>query len=183
MAKNERAIVGGLVLNRKNLIELIVLAVLLAFGVNLVTGNILALTKLSSLVSISLGAGICAGSVLYLATRLFGKRVARHSYEAFLIYNEKKNEIIPVPRYEFSEDLHYYLKSAFVENSALKVLWGKEPLKDTRIKPAILLKAVLDFSVLNGIGEIVGLIASELPKITEELKRIVIPKRKMTGKD
>jgi len=51
-------------------------------------------------------------------------------YEAFLIYDKNKNEIIPVPRYEFSEDIYRYMQRAFVENPALKTQWDKEPLRD-----------------------------------------------------
>jgi len=62
------------------------------------------------------------------------------------------------------------------------ILKGKEPLKNTRIKPAILLKVVLDFFVLNEVGEIVGLIASQLPEITEILEGVIPPQNITTHK-
>ena len=67
--------------------------------------------------------------MLYLAVRLFGRRVESRIYEAFIIYNEKKNQIISVPRYAFSEGICRYIRGAFAENPALRTLWEKEPLK------------------------------------------------------
>jgi hypothetical protein len=130
MTKNKRAIVQGVVISRQNLIEFIVVAILLAFGVNLIAGHILASAVLSNLLTLLVGVVLCLGSVLYLAARLFGRRVESRTYEAFLIYNNEKNEIILVPRYAFSEGICRYIQGAFVENPALKTLWEKEPLKD-----------------------------------------------------
>ena len=130
MTKNKHAIVQGIAISRKNLIELIVVAILLAFGVNLIASHVIALAILSPLVTVLIGAALCFGSVLYLAARLLGRRVENRSYEAFLIYNKKKNEIIPVPRYKFSESICHYIRDAFAENPALKIIWEKEPLKN-----------------------------------------------------
>ena len=130
MTKNKHAIVQGIVISRKNLIELIVVAILLALGVNLIASHILALAMVSPLATKLIGAILCFGSVLYLAARLFGRHAESRTYEAFLIYDKKKNEIISVPRYAFSEGIYTYMQGAFVENPALKTLWGKEPLKD-----------------------------------------------------
>lgn len=130
MTKNTRPIVQGVVISRQNLIDLVVTAILLAFGVNLIVGRILTPGVLSSSLTLLVGVVLCLGSMLYLAARLFGRRAERRTYEAFLIYNRKKNEIIPVPRYAFSEEIYSYIRGAFVENPALKTLWEKESLKD-----------------------------------------------------
>ena len=122
-------IVQDIISSRKNLIELIVVAILIAFGINLIAGQIIALTIVNPFVTALLGFILIFSSMLYLATSLLGGRIKSHTFEAFLIYNVTENEIIPVPRYEFSEDIHSYLKSAFEENSALNTLWKKEPLR------------------------------------------------------
>ena len=62
------------------------------------------------------------------------------------------------------------------------ILKGKEPLKDTKIKPALLLKAVLDFFVLNEVGEIISLISFNLPKVTAQISGIKIPNIQKTKK-
>lgn len=130
MTKNKHAIVQGIVISRKNLFELIVVAILLAFVVNLIASYVLVLQILDPLVTVLIGALLCIGFVSYLASPLFSRHVENRSYETFLIYNKKKNEIIPVPRYKFSESVCDYIRDAFVENPALKIIWEKEPLKN-----------------------------------------------------
>ncbi len=130
MTKNTRPIVQGVVISHQNLIELIVVAILLAFGVDLIAGHILASAIPNSRLALLVGVILCLGSVLYLAARLFGRRVESRTYQAFFIYNEKRNKIIPVPRYKFSEAICRYMRAAFAENPALKLLWEKESLED-----------------------------------------------------
>lgn len=130
MAKDEHAIVKGIVITRKKLIELIVGAVFLAFGITLIAGQILASVTSAPFVIIPIGVVLCIGSILYLTARLLGKRIENRTYEAFLIYSERKNELLAVPRYIFSENIREYMEGAFAENPALKTIWNKESLKD-----------------------------------------------------
>lgn len=125
---SKHPIVQGIIGGRKNLIELIFVAILLAFGINLIAGQLIAL--LNPFLTILLGIILIFVSILYLATNLLGGRDKSHTFKAFIIYNPKKNEIVPVPMYEFSEEIHSYLKSAFGENTALKTMWKNEPLRD-----------------------------------------------------
>lgn len=158
MVKNKHAIVENIAINRKNVIELVVVAILLAFGTNLVVGQFVASAIFSPLASVLVGATICLGSTLYLATRLLTKRFESRSYKAFLIYNQKENKIIKVPRYSFSEEVCHCMKDASVENPVLKTLWENEPLKDKtnsaraeikHKKSAQLLSEVAEYIVLN----------------------------------
>jgi len=162
ITKNKHAIVQGVVISRKDLIKLIVVAILLAFGVNLIAGYTLALAVLSPIVIVLVGAVLCFSALLYLTACLFGRRVESHTYKAFLIYDKKKNEIVPVPRYAFSEKIYKCMRGAFIENPALKTLWEKEPLKDLstidqikiedkrkRQKSAQLLSEVAEYFVLS----------------------------------
>ena len=157
MTKNEHAIVQGIVISRKNLIELIVVAVLLAFGVDLIAGHIPNLLMLSPLATVVVGAVLCLGCVFYLAFRLFGKRVERRTYEAFLIYNQKENKIIEVPRYSFSENVCHYMEYASVENPALKTLWENEPLEDKTDSARVEIKHKKSAQLLSEMAEYIVL--------------------------
>lgn len=128
-AKDRHDIVRDIIITHKSLIDIVVVAILLAFGVNLISNYIIS-EIISPSISGLMGAIICFIALLYLLNSLFSKRIKSQRYEAFLIYNEKKNKIIQVPRYIFSERISDYLNSAFVEEPALKALWEKYPLKD-----------------------------------------------------
>lgn len=120
-------IVQGIISSRKNLIDLIVTTILLAFGINLIAGQLIALTVVNPLVTVLFGIILIFSSILYFGNSLLDERIKSHKFEAFIIYKEKKNDIISVPSYEFSEKIHSYIKSAFGENPALKNIWKKEP--------------------------------------------------------
>ncbi|MCK4797867.1 MAG: hypothetical protein KAT05_10815 [Spirochaetes bacterium] len=132
MQKNKynHTIVQGITSSHKSLIKLIVVAIILALGINLIAGQFIALAIVSPLVTVLFGLVLIFTSLLYLAVNLFGGRVKSHTFEAFIICNSEKNEIVPVPEYDFSEEVHSYIESAFGENPALKTLWKNEPLED-----------------------------------------------------
>jgi hypothetical protein len=82
MKKRESSIVEGIVGSRRNVIEIIVVAVLLAFGVNLISGQIPVSGSRGVAVA---GFLLCIISILYLTFRLL--RIENRTYEAFFIYN------------------------------------------------------------------------------------------------
>lgn len=128
MTENKYSIIQSIISGHKNFIKLVVVAILLAFGINLISSQFVALTIFSPLVTVFLGLILCIISVLYLAANIFGGLIKNHTFDAFIVYDNEKNEIIPVPRYQFSENIYEYLEAAFKENSALKIIWEKKPL-------------------------------------------------------
>lgn len=128
MTENKYSIIQSIIIGHKNFIKLVVIAILLAFGINLISSQFVALAIFSPLVTVFLGLILCVISVLYLAANIFGGLIKNHTFDAFIVYDNEKNEIIPVPRYQFSENICEYLEAAFKENSALKTIWERKPL-------------------------------------------------------
>jgi hypothetical protein len=117
--------------NRANLIELIVVAVILGFSVNLLVSCIVALDGFSKQAGIYTSIVICSLCLLYLFYRMFINITKEKNLDGFILYNSSTQEIISVPEYDFSERISDYFKSAFYENPALKRQWETEPLTDT----------------------------------------------------
>lgn len=130
MKKSGNGFLSEILSGRTNLIEVLIVVIFAALGINLVTDGIILHTGLTPLASVILGVFLCLISIFYFVARVFGRRTRFRCYEGFFIYHKKNNEVIPVPRYDFSEDLSEYLKAAFFENKALKSIWEKEPLSD-----------------------------------------------------
>ena len=158
MTINKYAIVHNILTSRKKIIEIIVVTVLLALGISLIGGQIITLRIFSPAMIISVGTVLCVISVLYILANLFVRHVENNTYEAFFIYSKKKNEIIPVPRYKFSEMIYEYLRGAFEENPALKTLWEKDSfnglldiIMDRRksLKSVQLLSEAVEYLVLD----------------------------------
>lgn len=129
MNKYSQGYLSEVLTKRANLIEIVLIAILISLGVNLIAGSLIIITGFPTYVHLLIGLGICFGTVLYLFFRIVVYKTQLRNYEGLFIYSTKDNKIIPIPRYRFSEDLEMYLDAAFIENKALKIIWDKEPLK------------------------------------------------------
>jgi len=127
MSEQKKGFLTDYIAERANLLDLILVTVFIAFGINLTANSFFGTTV--SHRSLSIGLGICFLAILYLFIRILVKRTRIKVFEGFLVYDKNKNRIMDVPRYELADDLVHYLDSAFLENQALKVIWDKEPLK------------------------------------------------------
>ncbi len=123
-----KGIVDLILSSRSSLFELLMVAILLAIGVNMITNAIPIIAKLDPFKNLCIGCAFIFAAIIYFAFKLFGKRTFNREYEAVIIYDSKANELVNIPRYEFTEEITHFFKGAFIENSALKIIWQKEPL-------------------------------------------------------
>lgn len=130
MKKNRNGFFSEILSFRANVIELIFVAIFISLGVNLISNSFSPLIGVDSFVTLVIGIFFCLGGVLYFIARIFSHRVQFRNYQGFIIYHKKNNEIINVPRYQYSEDMHLHLNAAFFENEALKKIWNKESLEN-----------------------------------------------------
>lgn len=119
--------VGRLLESRGSIIEIAFSAVALALAVNLISTAIadyLGSTRLGF--TLAIGIGLLVVVAVYLAARLLARRKARIALVGVYMVDPKKNDVLELPLYEYSEDLQSYLKSAFAENRALRAAWDEE---------------------------------------------------------
>ena len=121
--------------NQKNSYELIMTAVLIAIGVNLLSTGIVNLLAFShrDIVLIIVGVAISIGVVVKIFnTKLKGLNKTI-SIKGFIIYNEKDKQLVKIPEYGISEDMVRYLESAFSENKALEMLWKRDLIGESKV--------------------------------------------------
>jgi len=185
MSKNKHTVIQGIIISRKNLIEVIMIAVFLGLGVNLIGGYVFGVTEITPRAYVLIGVVFCIISVLYLAFRLIAQRVQSRSYEGFLVYDNKRNDIVLVPRYEFSEDICRYKRAAFLENTALKTQWEMESLKSLLrrddldeetiirkpLKAAQLLSEAVEYFILSRLSTHLTDYFSDINLATRNLKK------------
>ncbi|MCY2951985.1 MAG: hypothetical protein NTU53_08410 [Planctomycetota bacterium] len=129
---------------RSSFIEVLLVAVVLALGVNLIAAYLAAVlppvstsghtvrTVLERFRDHVLGVGgfaVITIAVLYIFLRLFGRRQRTAQIAGFILWHRQENRVLPVERYHFAVELQEYLEAAFHENAALEHLWRKEPLQ------------------------------------------------------
>ncbi len=79
--KNSENVVSGITISRKNLAELIIVAVLLSFGINVIAGQFLIWLKDQSIIALLVGTPLCIIPIFYALISLFGKRKKRVSVQ------------------------------------------------------------------------------------------------------
>ena len=114
---------------KSNFGKIIVVAIFVGLGVGIIANSsvILMNNPLSGLI---IGITIVAMSSFFLIALIFSNQTKIQNTKGLLIYDEKENKIIPIPRYSVSENLKDYLKAAFKENSELKNLWESHKLNE-----------------------------------------------------
>lgn len=105
--------------------DLIMSSVLLAVGVNLLSSGIAELVceQYRSWAFVFVGALICVGVIIWSICSKLHNASNMINVEGFVIYNEKKHEIIDVPEYSISTDMVKYLQAACTENKAIEKIW------------------------------------------------------------
>ncbi len=128
---SERAIIERVALLRSNLIELVVVAVLVGFGVGLAASSVCSLMHGVEILGTILGASIGVGALSYLFPKVLTPEPQVLSVEGFLYLVETKKtvQVRPVHRYELSEKISDYLHAAFSENPALLRAWINSPVR------------------------------------------------------
>src|SRR5258708_12999836 len=104
--RDEDTVVRGIAISRKNLVELIFIAILLAFGINLIAGQVLSWLNEKPLVALLVGVLLCLASIFYTLISLFGSRTKSHTYETFLIDGPAKYNIPPMHSYHLAKQIH-----------------------------------------------------------------------------
>jgi len=129
MRNPRKGILSEILLQKANITEIFIIAIIIAMGVNLVANSLGTYYETSPLTTLVLGMILILASVVYLLARILSGSTHSHEYEGFFIYDEKLNKTLDIHRYNFSEELGRYLRAAFHENKALETVWKKEPLK------------------------------------------------------
>lgn len=124
MRRNSGGYVQALLHVQRNTFELIVLAIVLALGINLASSGLPALLSWSAATTTATGAVLSLISLLYLVFRL-SPALKRSVELKGILPMGKGNSVEEVPRYEFSEEMRSYVTGLTVENKAIAAIWQK----------------------------------------------------------
>ena len=124
----EDSIIEQNILNRKKLFKIILTAIIISLGTNLIANSLYNLNKIINIVFLIIGLLIVVISLFVLIFIIFKTNQSR-KFEGFFIYDPKTNKLIDVINYPLSWDLLDNLNAAFSEDKDIKAIWNKKPLK------------------------------------------------------
>lgn len=115
---------------RGNLIELFVIAFLLAFGTSIISNYLFNVQNINYKALLYVGIFLCVVSFGLIIFRKITKINFGSKLESFFIYDDDNKRLVRIPKYEFSCSLFDTLESVFFENKAMLATWEKEPLSE-----------------------------------------------------
>jgi len=117
------------ILSREVILEVILISIVISLGTNLIANSLWDLNKITNIFFFIIGTLIVIISSSMLIYKNFKKFSRSVTFKGFIIYDEKRNKLIDVDRYDLSYHISNYLKAAFNEDKSLKIIWKKVPLK------------------------------------------------------
>ena len=131
----EDSIIEQNILNREILFKIILTAIIISLGTNLIANSLYNLNEIINIVFLIIGLLIVIISSFILIFNIFNKSNQSLRFEGFFLYDSKTNKIIDVINYPLSQNFLYNLDAAFSEDRDIKAIWRKASLKKTFALP------------------------------------------------
>lgn len=128
MSENKNEIIKQNVLNKNLLLEIILTAIFISFGLNLVVYSFSNLNGFNIII-FTVGPIIVICALIILIYNNFKKFNRTITLKGFIIYDAMENKLINVDYYKLSNELVSNLNSAFEENESLRTIWTTIPLR------------------------------------------------------
>lgn len=148
--------------HRGAFLELVIAALVLAFGVNLLASGIVSEFGLQARSQLLIAVLTIILAIALFARKVFAASTLEKRILGVVVYEKETNQLLRLPRYPLSESVSGYFSSLFAENSALLRHWNDEPLSkqfdfDTRLgtvkkrrpQSALLLQEAVEYFVLD----------------------------------
>lgn len=113
---------------RTGLLELIIVAVIIGFSIELIASAYFNILKLSDNSNLLIGFLLLLTASLYFIYRIYTLKKSNFHITGFVTYQKDNKTILPVPEYYFGQEISRNFSAAFKENEAIKKQWDAEPL-------------------------------------------------------
>lgn len=122
---NRTKILSGFLSNRRELIELIIVAIILGMGIEFLSSSLFEKITVNHkhLLFFIVGSLMCLSSLGFFFVKFFVVKKISKKIEGFLIIDKENNEITSIDNYDFARELNRNLKAAISENESIKIDW------------------------------------------------------------
>ena len=131
MSKESKESLAGIkdaLTKRGDLVHIIIVAAILALGINLLASFLFSQFSEKSNGPLWGSAILIAVSLLYLCIIFLRARDVYYEFESVIPINKYKNQVTIIPGYKLTEEIRRVLNATFLENKALESVWKSEPL-------------------------------------------------------
>jgi hypothetical protein len=113
---------------KSNLIEILIIAILVALGVNISSSGLLVILNCSQFQSITIGGLLLIIGALFLLKKARPINTGEFKFEGVICSESESRELLSIDGYELSEDISRFVKALCSENKAFKKQWFEKPI-------------------------------------------------------
>jgi len=115
MTEHSGSLIREFLETRATVGQLLLVALLLALGVNLLAGGLPTFFGWPPVASILVGSVLCALAFAVLVSPLLNLTTRTHRYSGFFLYDRERNALLDVPRYRFAEHIYFSLQQQLLK--------------------------------------------------------------------
>jgi len=144
--------------NKTNLAEILLVAFVIALGTSIIASSIVSLSFFDAKIFIWVGILIVALAFIYLTIRMLSNSEYNKKIKANIIFDKKKDEVVKIKNYDYSEKVYDYLTYAFNEDENIKAVWDRNTLNtdenhNEKSKSMKLIEEVTEYNLLDKVSE------------------------------
>ena len=113
---------------REELVHIIIIAAILALGINLLASFLFSLFSEKSNGPFWSSVVLIVFALSYLFIIVLRARYAFYKFESVIPFDGSKKQVTVIPGYKLTKEIRRALDAAFLENEALELAWKSEPL-------------------------------------------------------
>lgn len=129
--QNKKKVLTEFLSNRRNLIELVIVAIILGVGIEFISSSLFDKISINhkNLYFFLAGTIMCLFSVGFFFIKFFGVKKVSKNIKGFLIIDKENNAIVPIDNYDYARTIERNLKAATFEDQAIKIDWEDSSFK------------------------------------------------------
>lgn len=120
--------IADLLAFKANLFEILIIAVLVALGVNILASGLIGYLDLSFLQSVSIGLLLVILGALVFLRNAHPINSGMYSYKGLVCLEKDTSDLLAIEGYDFTEEVSKYIKALCAENKAFLKIWSDEPI-------------------------------------------------------
>lgn len=120
--------IADLLAFKANLFEILIIAVLVALGVNILAYGLIGYLNFSFFQSATIGFLLVILGALVFLRNAHPINSGMYSYKGLVCLEEDTNDLLAIEGYDFTEEVSRYIKALCAENKAFLKIWSDEPI-------------------------------------------------------
>lgn len=123
---------------RREIVALVLSGIVLSLGIEFLASEFIDMITPRYYARILVGFALVLSALIGFGWALFHQRTISTQIDAIIAFDLKKQQIVKIDGYEFSEDIANAINAACIENGAMRMIWREQALRQQSQQPPTL---------------------------------------------